>query len=241
MTPAAARWPWILLPGRMAFFLFFQAVFAAGFWMSGSAGAWDQSAAWWPFSVTFTNLACLSLLVWLYRREGCRYWDIFRIDRAHVKSDLLFLLAFLVVAGPVAMLPNQLLARALFSDPMVPMRLFLAPLPAWAVYASLVLFPITQGLVEIPVYCNYIMPRLGALTGRPWLAYALVCLFLGIQHVMMPLRFNGLFIAWRLLMFIPFGFLVGGLLKWRPRLLPYLAVTHVLMDFATAVMYLFPI
>jgi len=40
-------------------------------------------------------------------------------------------------------------------------------------------------------------------------------------------------------MFLPFAFLVGLVLKWRPRLLPYLAVVHVLIDEATSVFYLF--
>ncbi len=239
-APSASRWPWIMLPARMILFFLFQLIFAAGFFLAGSAAGWDQSAAWWPFTVVFTNGICLALLVRLYRKEGCRFWDIFRVDRQHVKSDLLLLLLFTVIAGPVSMLPNQMLARALYGDALAPARLFLAPLPLWAVYsAGLLLFPITQGLAELATYFMYIMPRLGALT-RPWLGYALASLFLGIQHVMMPLRFDARFITWRLLMYIPFAFLVGAMIKWRPRMFPYLAIVHVLIDFATAVMYLTP-
>jgi len=39
-------------------------------------------------------------------------------------------------------------------------------------------------------------------------------------------------------MFIPFAFLVGIVLDWRPRLLPYLAIIHVLMDTFFATMLL---
>ena len=112
-----------------------------------------------------------------------------------------------------------------------------AALPPLGLLFAVVLFPITQGLVELAFYFLYVMPRL-AKQINPWAAYALASLFLGIQHAMIPLRFDPAFFTWRLLMFIPFAFLVGAVLKWRPRLLIYLAVVHVLMDFSTATMYL---
>lgn len=235
-SPTSKRWPWLLLPGRLILFALFQAIFAAGYAAVGQSNAWDASAAWWPATVTLTNLVCLFLLARLYRAEGKRYWDIFRIERSTWKSDVLPLLATLLIAGPISMLPNSLLASALFEDPNAPMRLFLAPLPAVGVGVALLLFPITQGLVELPYYFRYIMPRLET---NPWLAWVLASFFLGIQHLAVPLRWNAPFLLWRGLMFLPFAFLVGAVLKWRPRLLPYLAAVHVLIDAATSVFYVF--
>ncbi len=237
---ASTLWPWVLLPARLLLFFGFQLLLAAGLFLAGSLTRWDQSAAWWPFTVTLTNLVCLVILTRRYRAEGRRYWDIFRIDRAHLKGDLLAMAGILVITGPIAMIPGNLIAGAFYGDPMIPLRQFLAPLPAWAVYGAMTLFPITQGITELPFYFIYIMPRLSALTGRPWLAYALASLFLGLQHSAAPLIFDARFFTWRALMFIPFAFLVGFLLRWRPRLLPYFAVVHVLIDFATTLMYLTP-
>jgi hypothetical protein len=237
-SSSPSRWPWIMLPARLVLFAAIQALFALGFYLGGSSSAWDAGAAWWPFAVGLTNLVCLFLLVRLFKQEGGRYWDIFRFDRQHIKGDLLVLLASLVVMGPVSMGPNSLLASALFGDAMAPMRQFLAPLPLWAVYSGgLLLFPITQGLVELATYFAYVMPRLGKLSGRPWLAYVLASTFLGLQHAAMPLRFDWRFLLWRGVMFMPFAFLIGAILKWRPRLLPYLAIVHVLMDFSTGILY----
>jgi hypothetical protein len=39
-------------------------------------------------------------------------------------------------------------------------------------------------------------------------------------------------------MYIPFAFATGLVLHWRPRLLPYMAVIHTLMDMAFAAMFL---
>jgi hypothetical protein len=106
------------------------------------------------------------------------------------------------------------------------------------VYASIVLFPLTQGLVEIPTYFSYIMPRLEAQGMRPWLAISLPAIMLGLQHIAVPFVFDIRYLTWRGLMFIPFAFLVGIVIHGRPRLLPYLAITHVLMDLSFAMMML---
>jgi hypothetical protein len=54
----------------------------------------------------------------------------------------------------------------------------------------------------------------------------------------LPLVFDLRFMAWRSLMFLPFALLVAVVLHWRPRLLPYLAIVHVLMDLSFATMFL---
>jgi hypothetical protein len=52
-----------------------------------------------------------------------------------------------------------------------------------------------------------------------------------------PLIFDGRFIAWRLITFMSFAFLVTLVMRWRPRLLSYLAVRHALMDIPAAAMF----
>ncbi|RPH55272.1 MAG: hypothetical protein EHM81_14940, partial [Chloroflexi bacterium] len=93
--------PWLMLVIRSLLFLTFQALIALVFLFLGSATAWTASAAWWPFAIIFTDLACLGLIIRFYRQEGKRFWDVFRIERQFVKQDLLFLLGFLVIASPL--------------------------------------------------------------------------------------------------------------------------------------------
>ena len=109
-------------------------------------------------------------------------------------------------------------------------------LPLWAAYASLVLFPLTQGMAELASYFAYSMPRLESRGMRPWLAITLPALALSLQHIAVPLLFDARFLLWRGLMFLPFAFFVGIVLHWRPRLLPYMAIVHVLMDLSFAAM-----
>jgi len=227
-----------MLPIRLLLFAGLQAVLALIFFLIGKSNSWSLSANWWPLVVFIANMICLFLLIRFYKAEGDRFWNIFKFHKDTVGKDLLALLGFLVVAGPIGFLPNILLGNLLFGNFNLATEMFLRPLPMWAVFGSILLFPLTQGLVEIPTYMMFVMPRIEK-GGLPrWASILLPTLFLAAQHIAIPLVFNMNFILWRFLMFLPFALLVALVIKWRPRLLPYIAIIHVLMDISTAIMLL---
>ncbi|MBN1667561.1 MAG: hypothetical protein JW862_10750 [Anaerolineales bacterium] len=229
-------WPWLMLIIRLVLFMSIQALFAAGFWLAGSTAAWQSAANWWPYVVSAANVICLFVLTWLFRKDGRCYWDIFKFHRQSLKSDLLVFGGLMVLLGPIAFLPNIGLQWLLFGDFQSALDMILRPLPLWAAYASLLIFPVTQGLAELATYFLYAMPKLEHQGLPGWGALGLAALFLALQHIAVPLLFNVPFIIWRGLMFLPFALLVGIVLRWRPRLLPYLAIVHVLMDLSFAAM-----
>jgi hypothetical protein len=230
--------PWLILFSRLVLFVSVQAFFALGFLLTGSTSAWETGANWWPFVVTIANLICVVLLIRCFRSEGRRYWDIFRIRKEIILGDVLIVLGLFLIGGPLGYFPNPLLSKMLFGDPQLVLPMMIRSLPWWAVYASIILFPITQGFAELPTYFGYVMPRLEAQGLRKWLAITLPSLMLGLQHICVPLLFDLRFILWRGLMYLPFAFFVGIVLHWRPRLLPYMAIVHVLMDLSFAMMLL---
>jgi hypothetical protein len=237
-TPDLKKAPLILLFGRPALFVIVQAVFAVGYSIAGSPDAWDAAAAWWPYTVTVTNFICLAAMIYLFRAEGKSYWQIFKIHREHVLKDVLVLLGLMLIIGPVSYFPNIILQGLLFEDPQITLDLLIRPLPYWAAYLGMILFAVTQGLVELPLYFAYVMPRLDGRRFPNLRPVILPALVLGIQHAAVPLLFDPRFITWRALMFVPFAFAAGILLHWRPRLLPYMAVIHFLMDLSFAAMLL---
>ena len=236
MAPKIA--PWLMLFSRTALFFTVQALFAFGFYLSGSASAWEAGANWWPIAVASANLVVLALLIRLFKSEGKRYWDIFRFERQHIKGDLLAVLGITLLAAPVSYLPNVMLGTLLFGSPEATLDLFIRPLPLWAVYLSVLVFPLTQGVTELPTYFGYVMPRFKAQGMQKWLAISLPALMLGLQHIAVPFLLDMRFITWRALMYIPFAFLLGIAIHWRPRLLPYFAIIHVLMNMSLAPMFL---
>ena len=224
------RLPLLMLVARTLLFAGVQALVALVFFAGGSRAPWLRSVAWWPIVPVFANLATLFLLSRFFRREGSRLTWLYRFQRGAVGKDLLIILGLLIVAGPVALLPNLLVARWLYGGSEAVGAIFFQRLPLWAVIFSLLLFPLTNALAELPTYMGYSLPRLAALSRRGWLAVLLAGFFLAFQHVALPLFFDWRFMTWRLLMFIPFALLTAALLYWRPRLLPYMLIIHFLMD-----------
>jgi hypothetical protein len=227
---------WLMLSLRILLFAGIQGLFALGYVISGKANAWDKSANWWPFVVGFANLVTLALLVKFFKSEGSSFWNLFKINKSTIGKDLLILVGVFALTAPISYFPNVLLGKALFGDAEATLELFIRPLPMWAVYVSMVFFSVTQGLVEIPNYMFYSLPRLEKIGYSRWMATILAGVFLSAQHIAVPLLFNVSFLVWRLFMFLPFALFVAIIMRWRPSLLPYFAVGHVLMDAATAMM-----
>jgi len=222
-----------MLAARTLLFVLFQLLIALIYWIGGSAAAFEESVAWWPATAVLANLVCIALLDRLARGEGLRLSDLYRGAQGKFPRDLWIILGLFLLVGPIAWLPNIAIGTWLFGESIVPVRMMFHPLPDWALFPLMALFPLTIALAELPTYMGYVQPRLAALTGRGWLAVLVTGLALAAQHAAMPLIWDGRFIAYRMLMFLPFALFVAVTIRWRPSLLPYWMVGHGLIDFGT--------
>jgi hypothetical protein len=228
--------PWWMLPVRMVLFLFFQLVIAAVLYLSGKPAPWDESARWWPFAVLFTNLVCIGLLYVLFKREGKGYFEFFEFHKETILLDLVIIVCLIPFVMLFASLPSQWLAGKLLGSYEKATAMFFQPLPIWAIILAMA-FPITHAFAELPVYFGYAMPRIEQATKSGWGAWGISSLFLALQHVTLPLIFDGNFLLWRALNFIPFALFMGAAIKLRPRLFPYLMIGHAAIDMMLVLMY----
>jgi hypothetical protein len=231
-------WPVLMLFSRLVLFALCQTVIAVTLSLLGWQNAWDESAAWWPIGATLTNLLGMLLLFHVTKREGMQIIDLYRVEKHHIGRELLIVLGLLVIAAPIMYFPNVLVATWLYGDMNQVTALFFRPLPLWVLIPTLILFPVTIALVELPTYYSYVMPRLAALVGKHWPAILVVALFHAAQHGTLPLICDWRFLTWRLLMFVPFALLAAICIDRRSRLLPYLMVVHGLLDLQLVVMLL---
>ena len=227
----------LMLFARSGLFLLMQScMFLVLLLINGNA-EWKQSARFWPFVVTAANIICAILLSRLFRREGRSFWDLFRIQRGTVIKDALFCTLAMIVAMPFSYLPNILAQNIIFGNTTDAVALLFQPLPAWAVWVAIVVFPLTMPIGELTNYFGYVMPRLERLTRSKVLALCLPAVMLALQHVFLPLIPDWRFMLWRGVMFLPFAFMVGLLIRWKPHWLPYLLIGHVLIDIMAAASY----
>lgn len=237
-TPKTS-FPWLMVISRTVLFAIVQALIAVLFLLSGVTDAWHESERWWIFSVASANFISIILLVWLFKREGKRYLELFRFERKTLWKDIALVIGAFILAGPIAFFPMNVLGNLILGSYNNAIAMLFRPLPVWALIAGL-LFPITIAFAELPTYFGYVMPRLEQKLGSGWLAWGIASFFLGIQHATLPLIFDWNFILWRALMYLPFAFYIGLVLKFRPRLMPYLVIGHGLIDLMTLSVYLIP-
>ena len=158
-------------------------------------------------------------------------------DRSTVRSDLGWAVPLLLCSLPLAMLPDPMVAAALWDDPSTPHALMMPAMPLWRVGLAAA-FPLTIVVAELPTYFGYVYPRLRASTGSRWGALLLVGAMASAQHVTLPLVFDARFVAFRLLTFLPLALFWAWALDRRPTLLPFAMIIHGLLDGAVVVVML---
>ena len=232
--------PWLMLISRSILFVIAQTLIALFLVLTGAKLAWTEAARWWIFLPIFANAASILLLIRLFRAEGQNYFEILRFSRKTMKNDLIWFFASSLIGLPIASAPMNILGSAIFGDSMIPVNMLFRSIPDWALVVGL-LFPLTIGFAELPTYFVYSMPRLFAnQKSQPaldWAAWLFAVFFLSIQHCFLPFIADWGFILWRGLMYLPFAMYAGMMIKLRPSLMPYFALTHALMDMSVLSVY----
>lgn len=139
------------------------------------------------------DVICLALLWRLMRREGARLRDLFCWSRQRLIRDLaigigLFMVCYLALGAIVAVIAIATVSGSAAQQSQAMQSLLsgaaINPLGmGWQVGVSALIIPISSGITEELVYRAYALPRLTALTGKPWLAIALTTLGFTVQHL----------------------------------------------------------
>ena len=229
---------WAMLAARIGLAVSFQALFAAIHWVSGDPSPWRAAADWWLASLVLAEMVNLWLLARCARLEGIRLRDLYNAQIATWRGDLKWAVLALVVAAPLALIPGALLADALWADPQIAQDMLFRAVWVPAAWVLLLVFPVVHALTELPTYFGYVMPRLRVITGRSGLSLLLTASTLSVQHAFLPLLFNGPYLVWRALMFLPLAVWLGWVIRRRGSALPYVAAAHGLLDVSLPVFVL---
>lgn len=213
-----------MLCSRLFLFAFFQSLIALLF------NSWMESEKYWLLTATLTNIVSIALLTKLFKREGIRYFSIFRFSKNQWKKDLMLFIGLALISIPLVLVPSLILSKWFWGNTIYYQQVLFQPIPLYMIYFLLVAFPVTIGFAELATYFGYIMPRLKKNLQSKWLALSLPVFFLSIQHCTLPLVFEAKFILFRGVTFLPLALTLGIALYKRPSLLPYLAVLHGLLD-----------
>lgn len=243
VASGAVSWagPLILVVGRSFLWMASQGLVAMIFLAQRHAKPWREATCWWTVCFTLADIGCLAGMYYFTRREGIRLRDLLGPVRMRHGRDLLLGVGYFLLAFPF-FLGGGYLAQMLFFGPsgLNPSTyIFHAhALPLWATVYTVGVWWVIQSATEEATYQAYALPRLEALTGRRWLAVAVVAFWWTAQHCAI-----GFVPDWRSLLCRFLGFLPGVLVMMgiylRTRRLMPLIFAHWPMDIAAALMTAF--
>lgn len=200
--------------------------------------AWHEAGHWWTVYGTLVDIGCLSAMFWFTRREGIRLSDLFGPVRLRHGGDIFLGIGYFALIFPLFLIGGTVFHKLLYRASTVDAGAYLVQphaMPIWAVVYSLSLWWIIWSPTEEATYQGYVLPRMRALTGRTWLAFAVVGFVWAFQHSLLPFVLDWRFIAFRTLAFAP-GVFAMMAIYWRTRRLAPLIVAHWPMDIAGALM-----
>jgi hypothetical protein len=230
--------PLLLVTARTVLWFTFQCLLALILFALHRPAPFRTAGNWWTVYGTLSDLCCLLGMWYFTRREGICLRDLMGPIHMRYGRDLFFGFGILVLSYPL-MIGGSYLATAVVYGPAtkIPTEFILQrhSLPLWATVYTLTVWWIIQSATEEMTYQGYVLPRLQVLSGRTWIAVAIVAFWWAAQHCMIPFVADWHYLAYRFLMFFPLLPLWIPLYLRMRRLAPFI-LAHWAMDIAVALM-----
>ena len=228
-----------MAPARAVFSYLAQFLAIGVLFVVGNAHPYQASLGWWTVWGTLVDIACLSALVLLTRREGIHLFDLIGTSRLQIKRDLLLVIPFAVALLVPAAIVGTVVQKIFYPNATVPPQLAVMHLPLWAVLYSIIVWPAIWTFTEEVTYLGYVFPRLEVMTKSTVWAAVVVLAFWSLQHPALPL-IGGSYPAFRTITAFT-AVVIQTLLFIRFRRLLPLIITHWLADLSpgfTALLFL---
>jgi len=232
---AKHRVPWtgplLLILVRSTLWMTAQSLVALLFVLQHRPNPWRQACYWWSVCFTLADVGCILGMRFFLKREGLRLRDLLGPIRLRFGRDLFLGIFYFLLFSPGFVLGGYVGQKLLYGTGLNPSGFILHAhaLPLWATLYSLVIFWPINSVFEEMTYQGYVLPRLEALTGRFWIAFAAVTFWWTAQHCVIgfvpDLRSN----LCRFIGFFP-GVAILVLIYARTRRLAPLIVGHWIID-----------
>jgi membrane protease YdiL (CAAX protease family) len=230
--------PLLLLLARSILWMTAQGLVALLFLAQHRPNPWHQACHWWSVCFTLADIVCILLMRFFLKKEGLRLRDLLGPIRLRRGHDIFLGLGYFLLFAPGFVFGGWLSQRLFYGTAGINPSGYILhahALPLWATVYSLTLFWIINSVVEESTYQGYVLPRLEALTGHFWIAFAAVTFFWSVQHCVIgfvpDIRSN----AARFVAFFP-GVVIIVLIYARTRRLSALIVGHWIIDLSGVLM-----
>lgn len=212
----------ILLPIRAIVFLltFMACAMIAGTELS-------QIGHWWSMIAVIVNVLTILLLVYAARKNGQTFGQLINYRKGQTSwKAILGVTLIVLVVGMAGMYLAGFLCycNMLYAPPVI-----IAPIAQWVAIINIVLLPISTTFAEDGLY-------LGCGTNQiknKYVAIFVPAFFYALQHCFIPTLFDGRYIMYRFLSFLPLTIILCWYYYEKRNPVPIM-VGHAFIDLATA-------
>ena len=212
----------IILPIRSIVFLLTFVVCA---WLVGTE--LSRIGHWWSMIAVVVNILTILLLVYVAHRNGQTFWQLINIQKGQTRwTAILFVTLLVLVIGMAGMYLAGFVCSGnmLYAPPVI-----IAPIAKWIAIINIVLLPISTTFAEDGLY-------LGCGTNQiknKYVAILVPAFFYALQHCFIPTLFDGRYIPYRFLSFLPLTIILCWYYYEKRNPVPIM-VGHAFIDLATA-------
>lgn len=230
--------PLLLILARTTLWMTAQSLVALLFLAQHRPNPWRQACYWWSVCFTLADIGCILGMRFFLKKERLRLRDLLGPIRLRYGRDVFLGLGYFLLFSPGFVFGGWLAQKLFYGPAGVNPSSFILhshALPLWATLYSLTAFWMINSVVEEATYQGYVLPRLEALTGRSWIAFAAVTFFWTAQHCVIGFVPDWRSNAARFVAFLP-GVLIIVLIYARTRRLAPLIVGHWIIDISAVLM-----
>lgn len=183
---------------------------------------------WWSIVTTIVNIFTIGLLIGVAKKNNQTYWKLINYHKGQTKViQVIGITILIVVVGMVGMYIAGFLCYGVipYAAPML-----IAPIPKVLAILNVFLLPITTAFAEDGLYLGVGVNSLK----NKYCAIFIPAFFFAVQHSFIPVLFDGKYIIYRFLSFLPLTIILCWYYYKKRNPLPIM-VGHAIIDFATVI------
>ena len=213
----------LILPVRSIVFIL---VFIVCAWITKTDVG--QIGHWWSIIAVAVNILTVLLLVYVARKNGKTFGQLINYQKGSTRwtAVVLVSLGILVIGMAGMYLAGFLIYDNLLYAPLV----MIAPIAKWIAIINVVLLPISTTFAEDGLYLGCGVNQIK----NKYVAILVPAFFYALQHCFIPTMFDGRFILYRFLSFLPLTIILCWYYCRKRNPVPIM-VGHAVIDLVTAV------
>ncbi|MEG0592070.1 MAG: CPBP family glutamic-type intramembrane protease [Coprobacillus sp.] len=180
---------------------------------------------WWSIVACVVNIVMILIFVIIVQKKKTNYRELIMYKKETKLSKILIISFMMILIGMGGMYMAGFVCYGQFPY-LAPMMI--APIPVFLSIFSIIVLPITTTLVEDGLYLGCGVNQIKT----KWLAIVIPAFFYALQHSFIPTLFDGQFIIYRFLSFLPLTLMICYWYYYKRNPLPIM-IGHTILNLAT--------